>query len=119
MIQIILLDLALFNEFLTSFMTKKVVKCPHCENWVEKVSSSCPSCHSLLDRNEILHEQRKAEGLIKIKDRKPGVIDKWIERTADTKNPFLKVVRYLVMMLWFTYLGLLAFVIWFVTMLAG
>ena len=94
------------------------VKCPTCSEWVSSETKFCTFCNSLLDRNELLKQEREqinGPTIIKQKSR----VDLFIERTAESDNPFVILFRFFVRVVWFVYVSLIAFVIWFVTLLVG
>ena len=106
------------NNYLSNMTKVAQIKCPACSEWVSSDSNYCSKCNSLLDRNELLKKEREQiSGPVKVKPK--SRVDLFIERTAESQNPFVRVFRFFVQVLWFVYVSLIAFVIWFVTLLVG
>jgi hypothetical protein len=96
----------------------KQKKCPSCNHWNSGEKANCEKCNSLLDKNVILKEEReKIHGKPKIE--KPGWLDSYLEKTKDTTNPFVKVVRTCLTVGWVMYMGILSAIIWFAVGFSG
>lgn len=93
-------------------------KCPSCDHWNKGDSTHCEKCNSLLDKNEILREEReKIYG--KPKPEKPGWLENYLEKTKDTTNPFVKVARVTLNVGWITYMAFITFIVWFTVGFSG
>jgi hypothetical protein len=96
----------------------KEKKCPSCFHWNMGDALNCVKCNSLLDKNEILREEReKINGKPRIE--KPGWLDNYLEKTQYTTNPFVKIARNALTIGWIMYMGILSFIVWFAVTLAG
>lgn len=96
------------------------IKCPACSAWVSKSQSRCTACGSTLDRNQFQKEERiKAGTYPEKKERKKTRIELWLERTESSENTLVVFARSIVKVVWLMYLGVLSFIIWMVTLLAG
>lgn len=91
---------------------KKEIKCPTCEAWRSYLPEQniCHACGSILDKNEILFEERKKKGLIKsFPEPKPFL------EIKDSYPWYLKVILHIVRPIYFIVMIMIAFVTWFVT----
>jgi hypothetical protein len=93
-------------------------KCPSCNHWNKGVSTHCEKCYSLLDKNEILREEReKIYGKPKLE--KPGWLENYLEKTKDTTNPFVKVARFALNVGWIIYMAFITFIVWLAVGFSG
>lgn len=96
----------------------KQKKCPSCNHWNQGESLNCESCHSLLDKNEILREEReKIYGKPKVE--KPSWLENYLERTKDSTNPFVKFARISLNVGWISYMTIISFIVWFTVGFSG
>jgi len=96
----------------------KEKKCPSCSHWNAGEKIRCDQCHSWLDKNEILKEEReKIYGKPKIQ--KPGWLENYMERTRDSTNIFVRFIRTSLTIGWITYMAILTFIIWFAVGFSG
>lgn len=99
-------------------MMQKQIKCPACAHWNIGEHINCEKCNSPLDKNIILKEEREKK-FGKPKVEKPTWLENYLIRTEGTKNPFTKLGRFFVLAGWFTYMGILTFIIWFAVGFSG
>lgn len=97
---------------------EKEKKCPSCGHWNKGDLSKCGECHSHLDKNVILKEEREKK-FGKPKVEKPSWLENYLRRTENTTNPLVKIGRFFVLARWFTYMGILTFIIWFAVGFSG
>lgn len=96
----------------------KQKKCPSCSHWNDGEAVNCVKCHSLLDKNEILREEReKIYGKPKVE--KPSWLENYLEKTKDTQNPFVKILRISLNIGWISYMAIITFIVWFTVGFSG
>lgn len=97
---------------------EKQKKCPACGYWNTGDIISCEKCHSSLDKNEILKQDReKIFGKPKVE--KPSWLENYLERTKDSTNPFVRFAHVSLKIGWITYMAILTFIIWFAVGFSG
>ncbi|MDX1650915.1 MAG: hypothetical protein R3277_00365 [Brumimicrobium sp.] len=95
----------------------KQVRCPNCNNWSENVNV-CVHC------GEILNAEKKAviagekESKFK-KPTPPGKLQKFLEYSRTSKNPFIRFLYYIAVSIWAIYVGLVLFVMYLVVAASG
>lgn len=97
----------------------KEIKCPGCHLWVNRTGTHCPHCHSLLDRNEAIKIERENKNGKVIIEKKQGWVDRFLERTAQSENPFVLFFSNVIRVVWMIYMAVLGFIIWFIAWMAG
>ena len=85
-------------------------KCPKCGVW-NNDEDYCKDCGTLISPSKIAvkeEEERKA----KFQMRKPGKLDEWFEKFAASKNPFVKILYYILYSIWFIFAALIGFALY-------
>ena len=99
----------------TTFKSSK--KCPHCGEWSEwkqQPTDTCQYCGALLDDRTLLREAaREAE----LRNNKSMEID--IIEVYPTDSFPVKVGKRIIQALQISFIAIVSFIIWFLTMLAG
>jgi methionyl-tRNA synthetase len=88
-------------------------KCPSCGTWNKKEVDYCTNCGHLISP-EIIQEKEAEEQKRKILLRKPGVLDRWFESFAQSKNPLVKLVYYILYSVWIVFSAIVGFVLYMV-----
>ncbi|KAA5540364.1 hypothetical protein [Adhaeribacter rhizoryzae] len=96
---------------------KSSKKCPHCGEWSEwnqHPTDTCQFCGALLDDRTLLREAaREAES----KNKKQLEID--IIEVYPTDSFFVKIGKRIIQAIQISFIAIVSFIIWFLTMLAG
>ncbi len=90
--------------------------CPHCKTWhaYSPEDKTCSSCGSLLDKNEIVFEERKRKGLIpEFPKPKPFL------EIKDTYPWLLRMILQIVQPIYFTFMFIISAILWFVVWAAA
>lgn len=85
-------------------------KCPQCGTW-NNDETHCKKCGTLIDPKEIAEkeeEQKKKEFML----RKPGKLDALFDKFAQSKNPFVKIVYYILYSIWVVFAAIVGFVLY-------
>ncbi|MGV3586565.1 MAG: hypothetical protein ACO1OF_06170 [Adhaeribacter sp.] len=96
---------------------KSSKKCPHCGEWSEwdqQPTDTCQFCGALLDDRTLLREAaREAES----RNKKQLEID--IIEVYPTDSFFVKIGKRIIQAIQISFIAIVSFIIWFLTMLAG
>lgn len=90
--------------------------CPNCQTWSTYVSDekNCPNCGSLLDKNEIIFEEKKKQGLIP-----PFPKPKPFMEIKESYPFLLKLVLHVIRPVYFTFMFIISAILWFVVWAAA
>ncbi|HLP12552.1 MAG TPA: hypothetical protein VK177_11520 [Flavobacteriales bacterium] len=97
------------------------IKCPHCGNWNSDSNQNCVSCQQSLvlkPANEQKNEKTSFSELASRLRSQSGWLDRFFEN-AKSGNVFMKSIAFLLQALWMVYFGILLFIVWMVTVVAG
>ncbi|MBX7095220.1 MAG: hypothetical protein K1X56_10880 [Flavobacteriales bacterium] len=98
----------------------KEIQCPNCKAWMKGSGEHCDQCGAVLNRHEYIREERIKQGLIPSpKPKKKSRIEIWLDKTEDSENTLIIVLRTMVAAFWLTWMAILGFFIWLITLLAG
>ena len=92
-------------------------KCPACKKWNED-NAYCKYCNEPISP-QIIRDLEDEEDLKKNQPLKKSPLDKLQENIENSNNPFVIAFNKVLRLVWIVYMGILSFVIWFVTAIAG
>ncbi|MFI5204577.1 MAG: hypothetical protein ACHQF2_08795 [Flavobacteriales bacterium] len=97
------------------------IKCPSCNQWNTASGDSCTFCGSILDSNAFVQNIRAIESLPAkpLAPKKPTWLDKFLEKTKASKNPFVIVARTVLYYTWMVYFAIVLFFTWITVYTAG
>lgn len=97
------------------------IKCPSCKQWNTTSGDVCMHCGKLLDHNALIKHQREEEArnAKPVPPKKPTWLDKFLERTKASKNPFVIVLRTVLYYTWMVYFSIVLFFTWITVYTAG
>lgn len=90
--------------------------CPTCKTWnvYKPEDKNCLNCGSLLDKNEIIYEEKKRKGLIP-----PFPKPKPFLEIKESYPLILKIVLYIIRPVYFTFMFIISAILWFVVWAAA
>ena len=95
----------------------KQVRCPHCQEWSSSIEK-CDHCGKPISRES--RELEKTGGVRKIaKPEPPGKLQRFFEYAQQSKNPFVKLLYFIVMSLWGVYVGLVVLILYIAVAASG
>jgi hypothetical protein len=84
-------------------------KCPHCSTWNEGEQKTCISCDGLLDKNEVLWEERKRKGVL-VSPKEHGELFE-----IKPHYPWIyKVILHIIRPIFWVFMGIISFVAWLI-----
>jgi hypothetical protein len=89
-------------------------KCPACGHWNEGDLKNCASCGGLMDKNELIKEERKKKGLYQEMKKH----EKMFEVFPDDPV-WLKIIKHIVAPIYWAFMAVLGFFMWFIATMAG
>ena len=85
-------------------------KCPHCQTWNKGTGAICSACGGLMDKNEVLHQERKRKGLVMPKKTESELFE------IKPHYPwFYKVILHIIRPIFWGFMGIVSFVVWFIS----
>lgn len=97
------------------------IKCPHCGNWNNATDVICTSCQKSFVVNKTNGQKNEKTSFSELAARlksQSGWLDQFFEK-AKTGNLFMKGLAWFLHALWMVYFGILLFIVWMVTIVAG
>jgi hypothetical protein len=97
------------------------IKCTHCGNWNNDTDTVCNSCQKTLvitQNHEQKNEKKSFSELAARLKSQSGWLDRFFEK-AKTGNFFMRGIAFCLHALWMVYFGILLFIVWMVTIVAG
>lgn len=95
----------------------KQVKCPNCHEWSSQ-EDICGHCGSALGREQ--RELEKSGGEVKVTaPEPPGRLQQFFEYAQKSKNPFVKLLYFIVMSIWGVYVGLVVLILYIAVAASG
>jgi hypothetical protein len=94
-------------------------KCKHCgkwSHWNQQVNDTCQFCGHLLDEKAFL-AQAKSE--VEANEKNPCQINMELIKIYPTDSFFVKIGKRVVQAVQISFIAILSFILWFLTMLAG
>ncbi|MDX1446784.1 hypothetical protein [Lishizhenia sp.] len=88
----------------------KQVLCKSCKQWSTD-EFNCEHCGNLLNEQIIREEKYIAKHGIQ-KPKPPGKLAVFFEKSRNSKNPFVRLLYYIVMGIWGIYVGLVVFMLY-------
>ncbi|MFM1932337.1 MAG: hypothetical protein RL226_1640 [Bacteroidota bacterium] len=92
-------------------------KCLECGHWNDGGSSHCTQCSKLIDPVQL--QQNRLEEKRLREQTPPSWLDQLIDRTKQSKNPFVIAAVALLRAAWFVYWVVITFIIWLVAATPG
>lgn len=95
----------------------KQVLCKNCRKWSND-PQHCEHCNELLNEMEI----REKEFVLKngiTKPKPPGKLQKFFDKSRNSKNPFVRLLYYIVMGIWGIYVSLVVFMLYLAIAASG
>jgi hypothetical protein len=90
--------------------------CPNCKTWSSYSSEdkNCKNCGSLLDKNEIIYQEKKSKGLIP-----PFPQPKPFLEIKDSYPWYLKAILHFIKPIYFVFMFVVSAILWFVVWAAA
>lgn len=95
----------------------KQVLCPNCKKWSSN-TEECEHCGEVLNTEKREEIKKKKEGKIE-KPEPPGKLQKFLEYTRTSKNPFLKLLYFITISIWTIYVGLVVLIMYIAVAASG
>lgn len=86
-------------------------KCGSCGQWVIGQVDQCPHCGHTVNPHKRIEEEH-VEREIKRQQVPKTWLDDLINKVKDSRNPFVKLVYYVLSAIWFVYWVILSFILW-------
>jgi hypothetical protein len=95
----------------------KQVCCPNCQKWSSN-TEECEFCGEILNTEKREEIKLKKEGKI-TKPEPPGKLQQFFEHTRTSKNPFLRLLYFISISIWFIYVGLVVLIMYIAVAASG
>lgn len=97
-------------------MTTNEKLCPNCKTWnvYTAEDKNCLNCGSLLDKNEIIYQEKKQKGLIP-----PFPKTKPFLEIKESYPLVLKIMLHIIRPIYFTFMFIISSILWFVVWAAA
>lgn len=95
----------------------KQVLCKSCGNWSTD-PQQCEHCKNLLNEVELREKEfDRKHGISKPKP--PGKLQKFFDKSRNSRNPFIRLLYYVVMGVWGIYVSLVVFMLYLAIAASG
>lgn len=101
----------------------KEIKCKNCNHWNDATNAVCQQCGVSLTETILKKPNEKESnsyqkfvGNLKTQS---GWIDRFLDKTKTSNNPFYKGLGYFLQAIWMIYFSILLFIAWLVFLIAG
>ncbi len=95
----------------------KQVKCPNCHEWSSK-SDSCEYCGATINREQRALEKSGDDSKITA-PKPPGKLQRFFDYAQKSKNPFVKLLYYIIISIWGVYVGLVVLILYIAVAASG
>lgn len=95
----------------------KQVKCPNCQKWSSNIEQ-CEHCGTTINREKRALEKPGIERKISAPE-PPGKLQQFFEYAQKSKNPFVKLLYFIIMSIWGVYVGLVVLILYIAVAASG
>ncbi len=95
----------------------KQVKCPNCHKWSSN-TETCKHCGATINREKRALEKSGDDRKISA-PKPPGKLQQFFEYAQQSKNPFVKLLYFIIMSIWGVYVGLVVLILYIAVAASG
>jgi hypothetical protein len=95
----------------------KQAKCTTCNEWSQN-TEICDKCGAAISREKQELEYREKNNIV-AKPEPPGALQRFFEYGQKSKNPFVKLLYYIVLSVWGVYVGIIVIILYIAAAAAG